>query len=223
MAHGKNLLACGLLVSVLAGALLATAGAAEGAKSVSLSNKSSEWWMPAEYLDGSMTFAVSGDTLTLTVRNQTSDPPEAFNIDRVFFSATSNVSGLQLLTAPTGWSLGFGENTKKADDFGYFDAVLTGSGSARVAPGQATIFTMKVLGTGGFSDSTFTTEKTTYGCTESLVAARFASTGECGSSVYGNGVASVSVAPVPEPATMGFLLMGTVVAYVNRRRRGARR
>jgi hypothetical protein len=212
----------GALVAVL---VLAAAGVSQASVIVPLS-QSSSGGVPASYLDALLTFDVSGTTLTLTMTNQTTNPPESFYINKIFFNATSDVTGLTLTSAPAGWSLGFKEDTYRTGGFGRFDAALIGSVGdhpGQIAPGEMTIFTMDMVGPGPFTALDFATETSvsSRGGIASLVAAKFVRGTQCDDSAYGN--ATTATPPViPEPATVAFLALG-VVAVMARRLGNVRR
>ena len=209
----------GILVAVL---VLAAAGASQASVILSFSQTSSGG-VPASYMDALLTFDVSGNTLTLTMNNQTTNPPESFYINQIFFNATSNVTDLTLVNAPDGWSLDFAENGHKADGLGYYDVALiggVGNHPGEVAPGETTVFTLAITGTGPFADPNFATEKSlsSSGEIESLAVAKFVRGSQNDDSAFGN---ATTTTVVPEPATMAFLALGAV-AVMARRLGGAR-
>ena len=203
----------GALVAVL---VLAGAGASQASVILSFSQTSSGG-VPASYMDALLTFDVSGNTLTMTMANQTANPPESFYINQIFFNATSNVTDLTLVNAPDGWSLDFAENGHKADGLGYYDVALIGGNGnhpGQVALGETTVFTLAITGIGPFADSNFTTEKSlsSNGDTESLAVAKFVRGSDSDDSAFGNATTAV----IPEPATMAFLAIGVVTIMARR-------
>jgi hypothetical protein len=201
------------------GMLMLASAPAGGSVILSLSQSSSDS-TPAEYLKATLDFDVTGDMLTLSVTNNTADPA-AYYINRVYFNASPMVTGLAL-AGPSDWSLKFAEDGIKAAPFGNFDVGLVGGvGNApnEVAPGESLTFTIKVLGTGPFSATDFTSELSSVwgGQIPSLAAMKFIR-GPGDDSARGN--ATIGAQPMPEPATVSFVGAGLVGVWLMSRRRG---
>lgn len=185
------------------------------AATLELSNYSSDE-TPADLLDATLDFTVSGSILTLDVSNDTADPAE-FDLRAIYFNVleTSNVTGLTLLTQPgDDWLLAMDE---KAACFGTFDyGLLGGVGSDdinQVLPGDTGTFTFEIAGSGPFFDTDFTTAYSTNppGNMSTLAAAKFVE-GPGDDSAFGGTVHT------PEPTTVALMAMGCV-AIVRQRRR----
>lgn len=198
------------LWTVVALVIAISTGARDSSASVlTLSDFSSEpWSVPAEWLDAQMSFSVSGDMLTLAVSNDTGDP-YSFRINRVYFNTTSTVTGLQWWDAPTpGWTLDVSEDDHHVANFGLFDVRLAdgvGKNPHQIYADETETFRFRILGTGPFADTDFTTELSiAIGCGHipSLAAAKFVG-GGCGClSAFGN--------VVPEPCTLSLLILGAL-------------
>jgi len=180
------------------------------ATTITLSDLSSDETDPS-VLDAILDFSVSDSTLTLTVTNTTEDP-NFYNINEVYFNATSNVMGLSPETPfPGGWSL---STNQSADGFGVFDFALTdgvGTDEAQIIPGETVTFKFTIVGTNSFSADDFTTERSTIppGDRPAFAAAKFVQ-GPGDDSAYG---------AVPEPSTVLLLGAGLIgLALVGRLR-----
>lgn len=166
----------------------------------------------AEELDATLLFAVYGDELTLTVTN---DTPEVggFDIDAVYFNATSNITGLQSVPPVSGWTLFPNES---ADGFGTFDfAIISdlGNDPGEIAPGDSLSFTFDVIGSGPFVETDFTTEFSAVppGDNPVLAAAKFVN-GTSDDSAFG--------AVIPEPGSALLTLIGVgALGWIKRRTR----
>lgn len=173
---------------------------------------------PADLLDATLEFSVSGSMLTLTVTNltDTNDPPAEYDLSLVAFNATSPVENLTLLSGLSGWSLRFLQDPGQGDGhgvggFGRFDAILErGTGQDPViAPGEAAVFTFEIDGTA--SQDSFTSELSRIppGDAPMLVAAKFIS-GPDGDSAFG---------AVPEPGSALLVVAGAAALAGQRARR----
>jgi len=193
------------ILPFLVGALLLGSGTAALGVVITLSEYSSNGTDPA-LLSATLDFSVAGSTLTLEVTNDTV-APNGYNINELYFNADGDVTGLSVDRFPPGWSL---VANSAADSFGTFDFGLidgVDSHPETIAPGETEIFSFIILGSG--VDSDFTTELSTLppGNTPAIVAGKFVN-GPDGDSAYG---------ATPEPAAIGLLLLGALVA-INRRR-----
>ncbi len=190
-------------LGVLAAAAMACPAAAHATAGLTLSDASSDETAPA-LLDARLTFALSGDELTLTVENHTL-APFGFDISAIYFNASPSVDSLSLPASPTGWTL---EVDKKAGGFGTFDFALLserGNDPAEIGPGQSSSFVLDVSASGPLSAEDFTSffSDPPPAVNLSLAAAKF---------VNGPGDDSAFGAVVPEPATL--LLMLLAAAFV---------
>ncbi len=198
--------------------VLATGVRAASGGVLTLSDFSSEpATVPAEWLDAQMSFSVSSDILTLEVTNNTGSP-FSFRVSRLYFNATSAVTGLAWWGAPTpGWTLDVSEDGYDVADFGLFDVSLTdgvGTDPNQIYAGQTKTFVFQILGTGPFAQADFTTELSTSIGGEhipSLAAAKFMGGGPQDLSAFGN--------VVPEPCTLSLLVAGALALVA----RGPRR
>ncbi len=184
---------------------------AEAGTVLTLSDLSSDE-TSAEELDATLLFAVYGDELTLTVTN---DTPEVggFDIDALYFNATSNITGLQFVPPVSGWTL-FPNET--ADGFGTFDfAIISDPGNdpGEIAPGGSLSFVFEVIGSGPFVETDFTAEfsEVPPGENPALAAAKFVN-GTSDDSAFG--------AVIPEPGTALLTLIGVgTLGWIKRRMR----
>ena len=209
----------GLFAVVLAMCLSPVASA-----SVIILSKISSDSTPASVLDATLDFAITGaDELTLSVTNDTTAPDE-YNINFIYFNATSNVSSLTLDSATSsidgditsGWRLGTGV---KADGFGTFDFELAdgvGISPHTIQPAETVGFVFSIFGEGPFTAENFTSELSTLppGDTPTIAAAKFVS-GPDDDSAYGSAYGGT----VPEPGTLGMIAAALVgLALRNKRR-----
>lgn len=201
-------------VVVFSAAVLWTAFAE--AAQIELSLFSSEPGIPAEWLTASMDFAVNGDELTLTVSNDTTDPPSAFEINSIAFNATEEVTDLTLISGPAEWTLDFNQvpgNQQGMDGFGRFDAKLDWGGGQdpTILPGQEAVFTFDIEGS-GFSDLSFVTDLSVSPPGVSMLAAAKFFRGTVADSAFG-------ATDVPEPGSLCLLATGGLALMRRRRRR----
>jgi hypothetical protein len=225
------------LFSVLLSIVFSASGDIAG--TITLSAHSSEpITNPAEDLDATLQFeVVDGDTFTLRVTNETSDPAE-YDINQVLFNATFASDGetdLELTAAEhsvagdvlTGgeWtllessgSLQGPTNGTHAGGFGVHDFLLyegVGEGSPSViGPGENVLFSFDVLTASGFPESAFTTQVSAqvpnppYNRLTVAVAKFVNGPNEPYDSAFGS---------VPEPST-GLLLAGALAGLAAARR-----
>jgi len=136
------------------------------ATTLTLSDLSSDA-TPAAILDATVDFAITGaNELTVTVTNNTS-APNTYNINKIFFNAVANVTGLALDSAThsaegdvaSDWSLNPAQT--KAGTFGTFDFALQGprregeNNPSLIGPGEDIEFVFTISGTGPFDMDDF--------------------------------------------------------------------
>jgi hypothetical protein len=133
---------------------------------------------PAAVLDARLIFSTLGNFMRLDVYNETADP-DAYRINQIYFNATENVTGLELLEwepdpPPPGWTL---LTDEPAGDFGVFDFCLDGgigNDPNLLQPGEDYSFRFGISGTAPFFDTDFVTFSTIPpGDTMALAAAKF--------------------------------------------------
>ena len=160
----------------------------------------------ASFLDATMDFVVFGSTLMLTVNNTTIAPNE-YNINEMYFNGGGGVTGLNVVTMPTGWMLD-DSGTAAADGFGMFDFALldgTGGDKSLIMPGETLLFEFEILGSGVMDDFTTNFSDPPPGHVPMIAAAKFIS-GPGDDSAYG---------AIPAPGA-AIVLLG---AFLPRRRR----
>lgn len=200
----------GIRISAICLALGVVTGSV-GAAEIELSLFSSDE-TPAEWLGALLDFTVSGNELTLTVSNNTDDPPAAFEMSEIGFNATDEVTGLSLATGLDDWTLLFDQSpgaAHKMDGFGRFDARLLwgGNQTPTILPGEQAVFTFDIEGA-GFSDLSFVTDFSTPDPLSMIVAGKFIR-GPDDDSAFG---------ATPEPGALILLACGSMAAMRRRRR-----
>ena len=185
---------------ILAAALLVATEA--GAAQIVLSDASSEATIAADLLDVTLDFDVTGgDTLTLTVTNDTID----FDLLSIFFNASSAVSELSLDGGPRKWKLvTFSESGAGFGTFDFAVAVQNGQeGGDRFDAGDTAVFVFGITGSGTIDALDFTGERsaTQSGGVAKTAAAKFS--GPAGSAVGATGGINT-----PEPSTAVLLGLG---------------
>lgn len=209
----------GRLLTLLGVALAVGLSSSAAATTLVLSDFSSDT-TPASQLDATVTFDVVGNTLTVSLTNQTGDPA-AFNINEIYFNSSDSVTDLMLTSGPA-WSLssstGLGGPTD-AGKFGIFDWALKDANNADVImPLETSVFELSITGVGPFDMSDFGTEFSTIpsGDTPALVAAKFI---QCVGAACVENDDSAFGATIPEPGTAALLLLGmTGLAFLGRNR-----
>jgi hypothetical protein len=144
-----------LVVGLLVGFGLILLGGGAQAGTIVLSDVSSDL-TPASTLDATLDFQIlGGDTLQLTAMNNTSGADE-FNVNQIFWNASSNVSGLTLTSAThsangdvmASWDPV--QVNQMANGFGVFDfALIDGVGEGNpdiIQPGKSVVFVMAISG-----------------------------------------------------------------------------
>jgi hypothetical protein len=206
-------------------------------QTITLSDLSSEpTTNPAGDLDATLEFSVSdlGDELTLTVTNNTSDPPEEYKLSQIFFNFTSDVTSIVASSLPSGWTLGtddcppggattgvapcddMGGSDTKADGFGIYDASIKagemmGAPDA-IAAGGSAVFVFDLTGAGITADD-FVVETSRQteagGAILGLASAKFIMGSQQTLCPGGENICdSAFGAAVPEPASLGLVLLG---------------
>ncbi len=200
---------------IAAAASLAFANMASGAI-INLSSASSEPGIDPSELSATLEFTVTGNTLTLTVTNNTPSPTDEYNINQIFFNASANVSNLAIDTFPTQWFLD--TTGTMVDGWGVFDFKVfhgheTGQPHHLLLPGAFNTFVFSFDGVGITANDFVLELSDVSGApdnTPMIAAGKFVQ-GPNDDSAFG---------AVPEPGTLALLgLAGGLLAM--RRRRAA--
>lgn len=165
-------------------------------------------------LSARLDFSVTGQTLTLTVTNNTSGL-NSFSINRIYFNASDDVGNL--VSSSTG-QFSVNAISTNADGFGMFDYVLAhgppeGHNHHVIGPLAQEIFTFVFAGT--FNAKDFSTELSTPfapGNTLMHAAAKFVM-GPNDDSDFGGAL-------IPAPGVLALLAAAGLVGGRRRRRRG---
>ena len=210
-------LACRALL--LSGALLFT-GVVNAAFVVVLSDESTDS-TPADVLDATVVFdVIGGNTLELSVTNDTTAPDD-FNINEVFWNASSSVSSLTL-TSATHSSAGdvFSAWTPvetpsvPTGGFGVFDFALTGNvgetDPSLIQPGEDVVFLMTITGSCAATLSCTSSDFFAGSSEGYLVAAKFVN-GPRDDSAFG-----ATLVPVPPAAWLFASALG-LLGWMRRR------
>ena len=187
---------------VMAGALAFASAASANIMTVQLSTNSSDETDPSVLL-ATVDFAVVGNSLTISVTNDTSGL-DSYNINEVYFNFGGGVSDVSDGGQPTGWTFG---TDFLVNGFGFFDFGSTdgvGGDPNTIMPGETLDFLFTFNGVGGVKD--FTTALSTNGF---VVAAKFVA-GPDDDSAFG--------ASVPAPGVLALLGVAGVVGTRRRRR-----
>ncbi|MHC4843294.1 MAG: PEP-CTERM sorting domain-containing protein [Planctomycetota bacterium] len=207
------------IIGILSGILIAVLSFNAHAGLVTLCDYTTDS-TPAEVLDATVEFRLSGSTLTIVVTNQTDGPDsgkdKGYDITRVYFNATDNIIGLALEEPDFGWLLYSGGNKTKAGGLGQFDYALRGKIGRNpvIVEGESSrTFTLSVTHDGsGASESNFYSELSSRppGNHPSIVAAKF-QRGPNDDSAFGG-------IDTPEPATIAILGIGSTLLFMKRKR-----
>jgi hypothetical protein len=175
---------------------------------------------PAEDLDATVEFSLTGSNLTIVVTNSTDGPDSGmdngYDITRVYFNATDNILGLTLEEPDFGWVLYSLGNKTKAGGLGQFDYALRGKigSSPIIVEGESSkTFNLSVTHDGsGISASDFYSELSSRppGNNPMLVAAKF-QRGPNDDSAFGG-------TDTPEPATITILGIGSMFLLMKRKK-----
>ncbi|MHC4131816.1 MAG: PEP-CTERM sorting domain-containing protein [Planctomycetota bacterium] len=176
---------------------------------------------PAEDLDATVEFSLSGSSLTIVVTNLTDGPDSGtdtgYDITALYFNATDNILGLTLEDPDFGWILYPWDNITKAGGLGQFDYVLRGKigNNPIIVEGESSqTFTLSVTHDGsGASESNFYSEMSSRppGNNPMLIAAKF-QRGPNDDSAFGGTHA-------PEPATVAILGLGSMIVFMKRKKK----
>ncbi len=173
-----------------------------------LSDLSSEPGTDPGLLNATMEFSIAGNTLTLTVTNNTADPT-AYRMNELYFNAPDGVT-LSFDGMP-GWSMATGVH---AGGFGTFDFGLTdgqGQSQSQIFPAEVVAFTFSITA-GAPTEQDFVSLFSTIppGDMLAIVAAKFIG-GPNDDSAYG--------AAIPAPGVLALLGVAGLAGGGRRRRR----
>ena len=169
---------------------------------------------PPGDLSATLDFQVSGNTLTLTVTNDTPSPTDEYNINQIFFNASANVSNLAIDTFPTQWLLD--TTGTMVDGWGVFDFKVfhgheTGPPHHLIGPGAFKTFEFMFDGV-GITEDDFVLELSDVsgspGNIPMIAAAKFVQ-GPNDDSAFG---------AVPEPGVLALLAVAGLLGGWRRRR-----
>jgi hypothetical protein len=184
------------------------------AASITLSNLSSDPEVFLAELAATLDFTVDGNTLTLSVSNDSASR----DIVGVYFNAGASVSGLSLTSGANKWKLQDVDDKNDPTDtgvFGVFDYIVWVKGkdanNEKLAPGESAIFVIDIAGAGVFSASDFLSVSSTVesGEVSVFVAAMFGVDND----------SPIGAAHAPEPTTGALLGMGLCLLAAHRVRR----
>jgi len=214
-----------VIITMIALGLVAVGCGTAGAApiTITLSHFSSDL-TPAGVLDARFVFSTIGNYLNLLVYNDTADP-DAYKINQIYFNATGNVTGLELVPDffPPGWTL---LNDEAAGGFGVFDFYLdggNGNDSNLIPPGEFESFGFAISGTGPpFPETDFVSFSTIPpGDTVALAAAKFIG-GPADNDPDEEDEDSAFGAAVPIPGAVWLLGSGLVGLVAIRRKRSVK-
>jgi hypothetical protein len=206
----------GILVGVL---ILALSFNTVHAGLITLCNFSTDE-TPAEDLDTTMEFTLTGNMLTIVVTNLTDGSDNGvdtgYDITAFYFNATDNILDLKLEDPDAGWVLYSWSNITKAGGCGQFDYAIIGgiSNNPIIVEGETSqTFTLSITHGGSVvSESDFYTEmsRSPPGDNPMLVAAKF-QRGINDDSAYGG-------TNTPEPTMISLFGLGSIFVFVKRKR-----
>ena len=197
-----------------------------GATTVQLSSHTNNG-VPAELLDATYDFTVTGDQLRLAVSNLTSGANQ-FDIVSIFFNDSNDVADLDLVGVQgTGedWVFRDGGKWPSTQAFGSFDyslhvPVWRDQNLEGVGPGDVVTFLFDITCAGALTcDASDFALAGSFGGPMSVFAAGRFIRGPGGATPFGAGT---TIVPVPEPAT-ALLLGAGLIAISARSARCARR
>ncbi len=186
----------------LAGALAFTSMASATVFELELSNFSSDETDPG-VLNATFSFSVVGNTLSLTVTNDTVVPNE-YTINEIYFNFGGGIDSVSAGALPADWSFA---TDVMVDGMGIFDICVTdgvGGDPSTIAPGESLKFDFTFVGSGDEKD--FTGAKSTNGF---FIAAKF---------ITGPGDDSAFGGLVPAPGVLGLLAVAGLASRRRRRR-----